>query len=214
MSPDLDSSRALRRLFAHLEPPIDDKQLRALTAYLDLLLRWSRRINLTGFSSPEAAAEGLLYDAVEIAPLVPKGAVVLDVGAGAGGLGVALAVFRSDVEVRFVEPRLKRATFLRAAIRELKLTSQLSVHQARAEDLPPGVRGTDVAYAQAVMPPAKWLSLAPSLVNSGGAILCLTARPLSELVDPSPKLVVEDIREYQRPISGAERVVTKLRPRA
>ena len=149
-------------LFAPSPSPVDSDQSAVLAAYLTLLLKWSRQINLTGFRDAQSAAAGLLYDATEMAPLVNRGAMVLDVGAGAGGLAVTLAVLRPDIKLRVVEPRNKRAVFLRTLRRELQLADRFEVVQARAEEL--AVEGgevdaADVAYAQAVMSPEEWLPL-------------------------------------------------------
>lgn len=201
-------------LFSRSPHPLTPEQAAALGAYLELLLRWSRRVNLTGFCEPLAAAEGLLYDATELAPLLPAGAAVLDVGAGAGGLAVTLAVLRPDLAIRMVEPREKRAAFLRAAVRELGLSSRLAVVQARAEAAGPPLPGPapDAAYAQAVMPPAAWLPLGAALVRPGGLVLCLTASPLADLgVDASPALRLEAERAYALPRSRAPRVISALR---
>jgi 16S rRNA (guanine527-N7)-methyltransferase len=200
-------------LFSRSSCPLSPDRADLLGAYLELLLRWSRRVNLTGFREPLAAAEGLLYDGAELAPLLPAGAAVLDVGAGAGGLAVTLAVLRPDLGVRLVEPREKRAAFLRAVVRELGLSPRLQVVQARAEAL----RGLpdpapDAAYARAVMPPEQWIPLGASLLRPGGHVLCLTASPLAALgVAIPPALSVEAERVYALPITGASRVVTALR---
>ena len=200
------------RLFASSISPVSAEQAASLAAYLALLLKWSRRINLTGFRDAASAAEGLLYDAGELAPMLGRGAAVLDVGAGAGGLAVALAVLRADITLTLVEPRVKRAVFLRTLRRELGLVDRMTVVEARAEELEvehQGAEASDVAYAQAVMPPEKWLPLGATLVRPGGAVVALTARALAPHQVPA-ELAVVDERTYRLPDSGAPRVVTKL----
>lgn len=182
------------------------EQAEALGVYLDLLLRWSGRMNLTGFRSAEAAAEGLLVDALFVEPLLPDRALVLDVGAGAGGLAVALAVLRPDLALRLVEPRAKRAAFLRALRRALGLVA-FEVVEARAQSLEPA--SVDGAYARAVLPPGEWLQLGRRLVRPGGVVLSLSARPLAAAEVPGG-LVVAGERRYELPRSKAPRVVTAL----
>jgi 16S rRNA (guanine527-N7)-methyltransferase len=206
-----EAATAVDVVLTRPDAPIDDAGRDALATYLDLLLRWSRRVNLTGFRTAADAAEGLMYDALEVASFVPHGAVALDVGAGAGGLGTTVAVTRPDVVVRLVEPRSKRAAFLRTVVRELRLGARLEVHEARAEDLPAAAKGADVAWAQAVMPPRQWLALGPRLVAPGGVVLCLTATPLPEGEPVAPPLAYEEVRAYRLPRSGAPRAVTRFR---
>lgn len=206
-------SSEIEELFDSASYPLSAEGAQSLETYLSLLLEWSRRINLTGFRDGRAVAEGLLFDAIELVPLIKEGATVLDVGAGAGGLSVALAVLRPDLELHLVEPRTKRAVFLRTVARKLDLASKLEVIQGRAETLPLELtEGIDVAFAQAVMPPAQWLGLGRSLVRRGGVILCLTARTLSELGVTVPcGLSIASERTYRRPYSKAPRVVTAFR---
>jgi 16S rRNA (guanine527-N7)-methyltransferase len=200
----------LEKVFYGTRSPLSQQGLETLCAYLDLLFEWSQRINLTGFKDVPSAAEGLLYDAVEIAPFVPQHAVVLDVGAGAGGLSVALSALRPDIALRLVEPRTKRMAFLRAVVRELSLSARVEVINERAENLPSELTsGLDVAYAQAVMPPSRWLELARGLVKDAGLVLCLTSKTLAELDVTIPaSLTSKSERCYHLPLSGTPRVVT------
>ncbi len=200
----------LLALFARGPAPLDRGGAEALGAYLSLLLRWSARINLTGSRDPSDAAERLLYDAAEVAPLVPEGARVLDVGAGAGGLAAGLTVLRPDLRLWLCEPRQKRAAFLRRARRELAF-DRWEVVQARAEELEP--HAADVTYAQAVMPPERWLPLAWNLVRPGGGVVCLTAAPVPAGAVPGG-LDLETRRTYRLPRSGSPREVTLFRAAA
>jgi 16S rRNA (guanine527-N7)-methyltransferase len=194
-------------LFALSPTPLDRDGAEVLACYLDLLARWSARINLTGLRDPSTAAEGLLYDAVEVAPLISQGARVIDVGAGAGGLAAALTIIRPDLGIRLCEPRQKRAAFLRKARRELGF-DRWEVVQERAEAIAEG--DADATYAQAVMPPQQWLPLGRSLVRDNGAVLCLTAAPVPpEAIPADLKLRVR--RTYRLPRSGAPREVTLFR---
>lgn len=203
----------LEKVFEGSQRPLSQESLKKLDLYLELLLEWSQRINLTGFRDEAAAAEGLLYDAVEIAPLVSEGASMLDIGAGAGGLSVALATLRPDLSFRLVEPRTKRMVFLRTVVRELGLASRFELVQERAEALPIELsRDIDVAYAQAVMPPEPWLELAQTLIRPNGLVVCLSTKTLQELNVSIPEnLSIELERQYELPLSGKPRAITTLR---
>ncbi len=203
----------LQRLFEPYGASLDEAAASTLAQYLALLSRWSKRVNLTGHKDPKVAAEKLLIDGVPVAELVAASAgvrSVADVGAGGGALAGVVHCRWPDVEVHAIEPRTKRAVFLRTVRRELGL-SRFHVHQGRVEEgsLPDDLEPVDAIYAQAVMPPDRWLPLARTLVRPGGVILCLTSAPLSD-DKVLAGFVVQAERVYELP-SGVPRVVTALK---
>jgi len=90
-----------------------------LAAYLDLVARWSSRLNLTGADSDRARVETLVRDAVHASRWV-EGPDLLDVGSGAGTPGLVLALLRPELRVTLLEPRQKRWAFLREACRAVE----------------------------------------------------------------------------------------------
>jgi 16S rRNA (guanine527-N7)-methyltransferase len=98
---------------------------------------------------------------------------VVDVGAGAGAPGLALAVLRPDLKVTLVEPRGKRASFLRTVSGELG-RSDIAIERVRGDVLPSG--GWDVAVSRATLPPADWLELGTRLVAPGGTVWVFVAQ--------------------------------------
>lgn len=90
--------------------------------YLRFLAKWNERMNLTGILAPLDVLKILLAESFLATVLVgnPKGPIV-DVGSGAGFPGLAMAVYRPDLELILLEPRRKRAAFLAALRRELGL---------------------------------------------------------------------------------------------
>jgi 16S rRNA (guanine527-N7)-methyltransferase len=112
---------------------ISPASLGPLSRYLSELDRWRRAINLTGDLSPEDLAAHAV-ESLAGAPLIPEGASVIDIGSGSGFPGVPLAIARPDIRVTLLEPRAKRATFLRHVIRSVP-AARLSVRQDRVENL-------------------------------------------------------------------------------
>jgi len=182
-----------------------------LAAFLQLLLRWSKRINLTGYRDPCRAAEGLLGDALPLVSRLGDANCVLDVGAGAGGMAAALAVLCPHLSLRLLEPRGKRAAFLRALRRELNLPRErFEIMEQRGEVLAQEPPWADVAYAQAVMAPLPWLALGRRLVVPGGRVVCLSAEPLPACEWEDQGVTVAEVVQYRLPTSGLPRTVTFL----
>ncbi|MGR8919786.1 MAG: 16S rRNA (guanine(527)-N(7))-methyltransferase RsmG [Gammaproteobacteria bacterium] len=115
----------------------------ALLAYAALVLRWQRVANLTGAPTATAFVREHVVDCLAVVPHLGAGAL-LDVGSGAGLPGVVIALARPQLEVTLLEPRGKRARFLRQAAIELGL-ARVSVVQARAQAYAPAV-----GYAQII----------------------------------------------------------------
>ena len=106
---------------------LSDDQAKGLTLYQSELTKWMRRINLVAKeSSQEEIVERHFLDSLALVPLLPKGKLqntirLLDVGSGAGFPGLVLALVLPQANFYLLEPRQKRAIFLRHIVRMLKL---------------------------------------------------------------------------------------------
>jgi 16S rRNA (guanine527-N7)-methyltransferase len=109
-----------------------------------------------------------------VAPAVPRGSSVVDVGSGAGLPGLVWALMRPDLDVVLLEPLLRRAEFLTAALAQLGL-EQVKVDRSRAEDAR-GRYAVDVVTARAVAPLERLLGWTLPLVRPGGRLLALKGR--------------------------------------
>jgi 16S rRNA (guanine527-N7)-methyltransferase len=130
--------------------------LQNISIYIDLLLRWNARINLTAVRDPEEmvtrhfgeslfAARHLFSDPrvplpgaappQETAshPLGRSARDLIDLGSGAGFPGLPIKMWAPGIRATLIESNQKRATFLREAIRALRLTD-INVFSGRGED--------------------------------------------------------------------------------
>ena len=116
---------------------------------------------------------------------VPAGALVADVGSGAGLPGVVWALCRPDISMVLVEPLLRRATFLTEAVIELGLQTRVDVRRERAEDLvrTTGWRPVGVVTARAVAPLPKLLGWTVPLLAPEGRLVALKGSSASTEVD-------------------------------
>ena len=111
-----------------------------------------------------------ILNCLVIAPLLPPGCRLADVGAGAGLPGLVLAISRPDLRVVLIEPLLRRTIFLAEVVADLALTT-VEVHRGRAEDFT-GPR-FDVVVARALAPLTRLLTWCLPLVRPGGEIVAL-----------------------------------------
>lgn len=103
-------------------------------AYLELLLRWNGRINLTAIRDPEGILSRHFVESIACARALPSGMhSLLDLGSGAGFPGLPIALCHPGLSVILAESQTKKAAFLQEAVRTLGLSTQ--VHSGRAEAL-------------------------------------------------------------------------------
>lgn len=144
----------------------------ALRIYLDLLRKWSPRINLVAPSTLEEAESRHFADSLQLLSLCPERARVwADLGSGGGfpGLVVAIAArnMLPELEMHLIESDQRKATFLRAVSRETQ--TPVTVHAARAELLAP--LGADVVSARALAPLPELLPMVHRHLQFGGIAL-------------------------------------------
>ena len=166
-----------------------------LAGYLTELDSWRRRINLTGDLSAHELVEHTL-EAVAPAALIGHGERLVDIGSGAGFPGLPLAIARPDLDVSLVEPRGKRAAFLRHVLRALPV-SNAKVIESRIEKV--GGQTFGVATTRAVGDLPKIVGQAPFLEH-GGLLLLWTTEPKATAAE------LPDFRlEHVIPIPGTSR---------
>ena len=184
-------------------------QLNCISIYIDLLLRWNARINLTAIRQPEDivtrhfgeslfAARHLFpaktkWRQPESAPSEIEGAVqsgrswvpsLIDVGSGAGFPGLPIKIWNPNINLTLIESNQKKATFLREVIRNLTLTD-INVFSGRAEDFPNPP--SEVVTLRAVERFDTTLPIAATVVAPGGRIALLISEPqLARTKDLTP----------------------------
>jgi 16S rRNA (guanine527-N7)-methyltransferase len=197
---------AVRRALGHLGLADDDDFRRALADYSAEICRWNRRVNLTGAKTVTGFVDGPLFDALTLLPVLADDGPLVDVGSGGGLPGLPAALYRPDLRVVLVEPRAKRASFLRHAAHELGLSCE--VVEVRDEALENGAFGA--AVSQAVWPATDWLGRAVRLVRKGGAIYALSSTPVVD-VDLPTGCRIDARFETLRPLDGALRFAVRVR---
>ena len=161
---------------------LDAGAVSGLAAYLAELDRWRQTTNLTGRLSPEELADHAL-EALVASPLIADGERVADIGSGAGFPGLPLAIGRPGVAITLVEPRARRAAFLRHSVRVLGLPNA-TVVEARIENV--GGQTFDVATTRAVGGFDAWIGDA-GFLRRGGRLLAWTTDPAAVARELGPR---------------------------
>jgi 16S rRNA (guanine527-N7)-methyltransferase len=197
-----------------LDATLDGAREAQIVAWLDLLVTWNQKIDLTAARTAEELVDLMLADALVLARHEPVGVAVVDVGSGAGAPGLALGIVRPDLALTLVEPLAKRVAFLRTVLGHLGSTAKTTpaaprrVHRGKGEDLAVPGAAFDTAVARATLPPAEWLDLGARLTRPSGAVWVLLAR--EPALEASGWEIVADER-YTWPLTGAERRAVRYR---
>jgi 16S rRNA (guanine527-N7)-methyltransferase len=204
----MHSQRIAELLHPFLSVPLNDQQLENISTYIDILLRWNTRMNLTAVREPEEivtrhfgeslfAAGHLfsqpeLHDATVAETRQPKPSAafdrsgdahsiqVIDVGSGAGFPGIPIKIYAPLTHVTLIESNQKKATFLREVTRALTLTD-VNVFAGRAEDFQ---SAGDIVILRAVERFQDALPIAAHLVAPTGRLaLLIGQRQIDSLPD-------------------------------
>ena len=116
---------------------VSDEVLNGLDAYLHLLDRWNRRINLTSFDLSEptdAALDRLVVEPLLAARFVRSDdRLGVDIGSGGGSPAFPLKLSSGCLSMALVESRTRKAAFLREVARTLGLRD-VRVESCRFEE--------------------------------------------------------------------------------
>ena len=153
-----------------LEITYGDEAIKKLADFMFLLREWNKTHNLTAVDDIEEMLSVHIFDSASIKPYI-KGAMLLDVGSGAGLPGMILAILSPALQVTSVEARNKKAQFQMFAANKLKLKN-FTVENVRIEEFQPKEKFpmvTSRAFSsienfvegskQAIEPGGRWLAM-------------------------------------------------------
>ncbi|QEE26988.1 16S rRNA (guanine(527)-N(7))-methyltransferase RsmG [Terriglobus albidus] len=157
-----------------------------LSGYLDLLLKWNARTNLTAIRQPEEMVRRHFGESLFAGGLLPaETGTLLDLGSGGGFPGIPIQILRPETAVTLAESQGKKAAFLREVVRTLGLKT--AVWGDRAEKL---AESFDVVAMRAVDKMQEMIPVAEKLVGPGGYLMLLTTRVQVEELRRPARFVV------------------------
>lgn len=150
--------------------PLQSAAMAKFETYLDLILRWNVRTNLTAVRDPDGILRRHFIESIACAGALPAPIeMLLDFGSGAGFPGIPIAICRPDLAVTLAESQGKKAAFLRQAISALQLKA--IVFHGRAESLQ---KEFDCVTMRAVDRMGESARQAATLVREGGLLAMMT----------------------------------------
>ena len=208
-------NRSLRELLisgaGELRSVLDPSAVDRLLLLMLELRKWNRKINLTAITAEREIVIKHLLDSLTVAPYLPTGVKVLDLGSGGGFPAIPLALVRPDLKITSVDATLKKVHFQRHAVRLLGLDNLDALH-ARGELLPESHAGRfDVILSRAFSSLPEFISLAQPLLAPGGFIIAMKGRSGEDEAAEAAaflgerSLVVREVVRLRLPVSGDAR---------
>lgn len=171
--------------------PLTSAEADQADKYLKLLIKWQKSQRLVASSSVVWIAEHLFADSLLFLKLLPAPTSLLaDVGSGAGFPAVPIKIVRPEVRVVLIESRHRRASFLRAVVRELGLQG-VEVEDQRLESLAPGMAGVfDAVTMRCAGDPRLLLPSVLPILRPGGLVIA-SGPPADKPSQTDPKRTAE-----------------------
>lgn len=195
-----------------------DKQIENFYKYMNLLIEWNKKINLTAIIEPKEIILKHFIDSLTILKRVEDKESLIDVGTGAGFPGIPLKIMNEDVKVVLLDSLNKRIKFLNEVIENLGLKNIATVH-ARVEDFGRNKKyreSFDVATSRAVANLTVLSEYMIPLIKKDGLCICMKGSDIEREIGESKVAVnvlggkVIDVEKFDLPSSDMGRSIVVI----
>jgi 16S rRNA (guanine527-N7)-methyltransferase len=177
----------------------DEKMVGDLCLYVRELDKWNKRMNLTGLKESRLVIRELVYDAFFLFSRMEGIRSILDLGSGAGILGIPAKILDENLVVFSVDKSMKKIQFQRHIRRAIPLKGFNPIH-SRAEAIEP--LGVDCLVVKAFGTVGGILEKGGRHVKSRGRALILKGKT-DEPMDHDGFLL-DEVIPYRLPESDKE----------
>lgn len=187
----IEFGEILNEYLEEMKIELQEKQIEEFYKYMNLLLEWNEKINLTAITEPNDVILKHFVDSITISKYIEKYAMLVDVGTGAGFPGIPIKILRPDVKVVLVDSLNKRINFLNEVIKELDLQNIETVH-ARAEEFGRNkkYRETfDIATSRAVANFSTLSEYLIPLIKENGKVIYMKGSDVKEELENAQKAI-------------------------
>lgn len=172
---------------------ISEKEANQFNKYMQLLLEWNEKINLTAITEPNQIILKHFIDSVSILKYIKDNDKVIDIGTGAGFPGIPIKIMNETLDITLVDSLNKRVKFLNEIIQNFELNKIQAIH-ARAEELGRNKEHRevyDVAVSRAVANLSTLLEYLMPFVKVGGICICMKGPNIEEELKNAENAIVE-----------------------
>lgn len=212
-------SKELTKLASKIEIELSLDEIEKLYKFMNLLLEWNEKINLTAITEPEDIILKHFVDSITIKKYIKSENKVLDMGTGAGFPGIPLKIISSDTNFTLVDSLNKRIIFLNEVCDKLKLDKIENIH-SRAEELAKNKKYReqyDIVTSRAVARLVSLVEYMLPFVKVGGRCICMKGSNVDEELIEAKKAInvlggeIEKVDKFLLPNSDIERNIVIIK---
>ena len=196
---------ALRKALEVMGAPADDETVNKYQRYMDGVLDWNEKVNLTNITNPEEFIIKHFIDSIICVdyPEFEEARKVIDMGTGGGFPGVPLAIAAPDKEFVLMDSLNKRLKIIDELCGQIGICNVTTVH-ARAEELAKNKAHReqyDLCVSRAVANMAVLAEYCLPFIKVGGCLMAYKGPDADREVEEARKALfllggqVEEIRE-------------------
>ena len=169
---------------------LPDEQLNEFYEYMQLLLEWNEKMNLTAITDPEEVIKKHFVDSITIKKYIKEENRLIDVGTGAGFPGIPLKIVDKSIKLTLLDSLNKRINFLNEIIEKLSLKEVNTIHSRAEEYAKNKARESyDVAVSRAVADLPILLEYLMPYVKLNGICICMKGTKAQEELERSKKAI-------------------------
>lgn len=195
-----------------------EEQLNKFYKYMNMLIEWNKKINLTAIVEPKEIILKHFIDSLAILKYTENIKTFIDIGSGAGFPGIPVKIMNEKLEVTLLDSLNKRINFLNEVIKELKLKNIKTIH-SRIEDYGRNKlnrESYDIVTARAVANLSTLSEYMLPLTKVGGESICMKGPDIEQEIDKGNKAIellggkIKNIEKLELPKSRDKRTIIQI----
>ena len=179
---------------------INEEQIKSFEKYMNLLLEWNEKINLTAITQPDEVKLKHFVDSLTVLKYINDDDKVIDIGTGAGFPGIPLKIMNENTKITLLDSLNKRINFLNIVIETLNLRNIQAIH-GRAEEIARNKlyrEKYDVTVSRAVANLSTLSEYMLPFVKVGGKCICMKGANVNEEIEKAKNAIKELGGEIER----------------
>ena len=183
----------LKRLLNEINVDITEKQILKFYEYMNLLLEWNEKINLTAITEQNEIILKHFVDCLTIQKYIENNNNIVDIGTGAGFPGIPLAIMNNKNKFVLVDSLNKRINFLNDVKEKLELENVDAIH-SRAEEFCQNKmyrEKFDIAVSRAVANLSVLAEYLLPAIKVGGKVICMKGSKIDEELNDANNMVIQ-----------------------